>query len=269
MVHNSPYSDAELDAEPAGIPPAIQHVLYIVKENRTYDQVLGDIGEGASDPSLCLFPEKVGPNHHKLAREFVLLDNFYVNGDVSADGHNWSTSAISNDFVEKLWPSNYAHRHLAYGFEGGEPAAYPPAGYLWTNAAARGVSMRNYGYWVENKKTAGGRWRPDRQGARSGAHQSHQPEVSRLRRRLPRRRARAGLSRRPGGIREDRNDAVAVDHAPGQRPHQRHHARKNRAALVLRRQRLRSGHDRGRLVAQQVLEQHGHLRRRRRLAERA
>ena len=155
VQHNSPYTDELLDRGPEGIPPAIQHVLYIVKENRTYDQVLGDIGKGASDPSLCLFDEKAGPNHHKLAREFVLFDNFYVNSDVSADGHNWSTSAIANDYVEKLWPSNYAGRQRAYGFGGGEPAAYPPAGYLWTNAAARGISMRNYGYWVENKKEAG------------------------------------------------------------------------------------------------------------------
>ncbi|HTW66235.1 MAG TPA: bifunctional YncE family protein/alkaline phosphatase family protein [Bryobacteraceae bacterium] len=152
---NSPYSDEKLDQIPAGIPPAIQHVIYIVKENRTYDQVLGDIGEGESDPALCLFGEKVSPNHHKLAREFVLFDNFYVNSDVSADGHNWSTSAIANDFVEKMWPSNYAGRNPNYGFEGGEPAAYPPAGYLWTNAAAAGVSMRNYGYWVVNKRVAG------------------------------------------------------------------------------------------------------------------
>jgi DNA-binding beta-propeller fold protein YncE len=155
VQHNSPYNDELLDRGPEGIPAAIQHVLYIVKENRTYDQVLGDIGKGASDPSLCLFDEKAGPNHHKLAREFVLFDNFYVNSDVSADGHNWSTSAIANDYVEKLWPSNYGGRQRAYGFEGGEPAAYPPAGYLWTNAAARGISMRNYGYWVENKKEAG------------------------------------------------------------------------------------------------------------------
>ena len=152
---NSPYSDVKLDAIPEGIPPAIQHVLYIVKENRTYDQVLGDIGEGNSDPALCLFKENVSPNHHKLAREFVLFDNFYVNSDVSADGHNWSTSAIANDYVVKMWPSNYAHRNPNYGFEGGEPAAYPPAGYLWTNAASAGVSMRNYGYWVENKKEPG------------------------------------------------------------------------------------------------------------------
>jgi DNA-binding beta-propeller fold protein YncE len=155
VLANSPYTDEKLDAQPAGIPPAIQHVLYIVKENRTYDQVLGDIGKGASDPSLCLFPENVTPNHHKLAREFVLFDNFYVNSDVSADGHNWSTSAIANDYVEKMWPSNYGGRAKDYGFEGGEPAALPPAGYLWTNAAERGLSMRNYGYWVRNKKTPG------------------------------------------------------------------------------------------------------------------
>jgi DNA-binding beta-propeller fold protein YncE len=152
---NSPYSDAKLDEVPPGIPAAIQHVLYVVKENRTYDQVLGDIGKGESDPSLCLFTENVGPNHHKLAREFVLYDNFYVNADVSADGHNWSTSAIANDFVQKMWPSNYARRNPNYDFEGGEPAAYPPAGYLWTNAASAGLSMRNYGYWVVNKKEAG------------------------------------------------------------------------------------------------------------------
>ncbi len=152
---NSPYTDEKLDEIPAGIPAALQHVIYIVKENRTYDQVLGDLGKGESDPSLCLFKENAGPNHHKLAREFVLFDNFYVNADVSADGHNWSTSAIANDYVQKIWPSNYARRNPNYGFEGGEPAAYPPAGYLWTNAASAGVSMRNYGYWVENKAEPG------------------------------------------------------------------------------------------------------------------
>ena len=155
VIHNSPYNDEMLDAGPAGIPPAIQHVLYIIKENRTYDQVLGDIGKGESDPSLCLFDEKTGPNHHKLAREFVLFDNFYVNSDVSADGHNWATSAIASDFVQKLWPTNYAGRSKVYAFEGGEPAGYPPAGFLWTNAVARGVPVRNYGYWVENKKSPG------------------------------------------------------------------------------------------------------------------
>ena len=151
VLHNSPYSDELLDSQPAGIPP-IEHVLYIVKENRTYDQILGDIGKGESDPSLCLFKENVSPNHHKLAREFVLFDNFYVNGDVSGDGHNWSTSAIANDYVVKLWPNSYAGRRKHYDYEGGEPAALPPAGFLWTNAAARNISVRNYGYWATNLK---------------------------------------------------------------------------------------------------------------------
>jgi len=155
VIANSPYNDQKLEEVPEGIPAAIQHVLYIIKENRTYDQVLGDLGKGESDPSLCLFTEKAGPNHHKLAREFVLLDNFYVNADVSADGHNWSTSAIANDYVQKMWPNSYAGRRNHYDYEGGEPAAYPPAGFIWTNAAARGLSIRNYGYWTENKPAAG------------------------------------------------------------------------------------------------------------------
>jgi DNA-binding beta-propeller fold protein YncE len=154
VLSNSPYNDEKLDSQPDGIPP-IEHVLYIVKENRTYDQILGDIGKGESDPSLCLFKENVSPNHHKLAREFVLFDNFYVSGDVSGDGHNWSTSAIANDYVVKMWPNSYAGRRKHYDYEGGEPAALPPAGYLWTNAAARGISMRNYGYWATNMKEPG------------------------------------------------------------------------------------------------------------------
>ena len=154
VQHNSPYNDELLDSQPAGIPP-IEHVLYIVKENRTYDQILGDLGKGESDPSLCLFKENVSPNHHKLAREFVLFDNFYVNGDVSGDGHNWSTSAIANDYVVKMWPNSYAGRRKHYDYEGGEPAALPPAGFLWTSAAARNISMRNYGYWATNMKEPG------------------------------------------------------------------------------------------------------------------
>jgi len=164
---NSPYDDAKLDnAGPApqgnpipavpGGPTPIQHVIYIVKENRTYDQVLGDIGKGESDKSLNLFDEKTGPNHHKLAREFVLLDNFYVNADVSADGHNWSTGAIAPDYVQKLWPNSYAKRRNHYDYEEQDPASKPPAGYIWTNAAQKGLSMRNYGYMATNKKVASG-----------------------------------------------------------------------------------------------------------------
>jgi DNA-binding beta-propeller fold protein YncE len=149
---NSPYRDARLDA-PNPLPK-IEHVIYIVKENRAYDQVFGDLREGNGDPSLVLFPERVTPNLHKLAREFVLFDNFYVSADVSADGHNWSTAAIAPDYVQKLWPAEYAKRRTAYDFEEQDPASLPPAGYLWTNAAAAGVSMRNYGYMVNNKREA-------------------------------------------------------------------------------------------------------------------
>jgi DNA-binding beta-propeller fold protein YncE len=160
VLRNSPYRDELLERVPIpegnpvpsrpGDPSPIRHVIYIVKENRTYDQVLGDLGKGNGDPSLTLFGEQIMPNHHKLAREFVLLDNFYVNADVSADGHNWSTSAIANDYVQKMWPNSYARRRRHYDYEGGEPAALPPAGYIWTNAHQAGISMRNYGWWATN-----------------------------------------------------------------------------------------------------------------------
>ncbi len=162
VLANSPYRDARLDdagtggegpiPNHPGAPSPIEHVIYIVKENRTYDQVLGDMKEGNGDPSLVLFGEQITPNHHKLAREFVLLDNFYVNSDVSADGHNWSTAAIASDYVQKMWPNSYAGRRKLYDYEGQEPTALPAAGYLWTNAAAAGVDMRNYGYFVNNRK---------------------------------------------------------------------------------------------------------------------
>jgi len=147
---DSPYRDSKLD-EPHPMPP-IQHVIYIVKENRSFDQVLGDMKQGNGDPSLTLFGENVTPNLHKIAREFVLLDNFYVSADVSADGHNWSTAAISPDYVTKLWPNQYAGRRKTYDFEEQDPTALPPAGYIWTNAAMAGLSIRNFGYMVENKK---------------------------------------------------------------------------------------------------------------------
>jgi DNA-binding beta-propeller fold protein YncE len=149
---NSPYRDEKLDERSP--LPEIQHVIYIVKENRSYDQVLGDLKEGNGDPSLVLFGENSTPNLHKLAREFVLLDNFYVNGDVSADGHNWSTAAIAPDYVQKMWPNKYASRRATYDFEEQDAASLPPAGYLWTNAAAAGVSLRNFGYMVNNKPNA-------------------------------------------------------------------------------------------------------------------
>lgn len=161
---NSPYNDNLLDVVETGAsnpipsqpgkPSPIQHVLYIVKENRTYDQVFGDLGKGNGDASLIVFHEKTNPNHRKLAREFVLFDNFYVNSDVSADGHNWATAAIAPDYTQKMWPNSYAGRRKNYDYEGGEPANAPPAGYIWTQALSAGISMRNYGYMVTNRTPA-------------------------------------------------------------------------------------------------------------------
>lgn len=130
----------------------ITHCIYIIKENRTYDQVFGDMPEGNGDPKLCLFPERVTPNLHKLARQFVLLDNFYADAEVSADGHEWSMAAYASDFVEKTWPLNYGHKKskFPYPSEGLFPIAYPASGYLWDRAAEAGVSYRSYGEFVQN-----------------------------------------------------------------------------------------------------------------------
>jgi phospholipase C len=138
-----------------GDPSPIKHVIYVIKENRTYDQVFGDMKEGNGDPSLCLFPESTTPNHHKLAREFVLLDNFYAEGEVSADGHEWSMAAYATDFVEKTWPLNYRRglKKIPFPAEGAFDAeARPAGGYLWDRCAEQGVSYRSYGEWVENGK---------------------------------------------------------------------------------------------------------------------
>ena len=134
----------------------IKYCIYIIKENRTYDQVFGDMPEGNGDPSICLFPERITPNHHKLAREFVLLDNFYVESEVSADGHEWTVGAYATDFVEKSWPMSYGHnRHKKYPYpaEGNFPIATPAGGYIWDRAKEAGVSYRSYGEFILNGKT--------------------------------------------------------------------------------------------------------------------
>ncbi|HOJ33623.1 MAG TPA: bifunctional YncE family protein/alkaline phosphatase family protein [Candidatus Hydrogenedentes bacterium] len=132
-----------------GEPSPIKYCIYIIKENRTYDQVLGDMPEGNGDPSLCLFPEKYTPNHHALAREFVLLDNFYVEAQVSADGHEWTTGAYATDFVQKTWPSNYGGHGLSYPSEGAYPTAFPSAGYIWDKCREKGISYRSYGEFID------------------------------------------------------------------------------------------------------------------------
>lgn len=135
-----------------GDPSPIKYVFYIIKENRTYDQVLGDVKEGNGDSSLCLFPEPITPNQHALAREFVLLDNFYVDAEVSADGHNWSTGAYATDYVEKTWPMSYGGRGGNYDFEGTRKLTWPQKGYIWDHCKRAGVSYRTYGeYGAEGK----------------------------------------------------------------------------------------------------------------------
>ena len=136
-----------------GDPSPIKYVFYVIKENRTYDQVLGDMPEGNGDPGLCLFPEEVTPNQHKLARSFVLLDNFYVNAEVSADGHNWTTAAYANDYVEKTWPTSYGRRGGTYDYEGSRDIAFPSEGFIWDYCQRAGVSYRSYGEFVSNNHT--------------------------------------------------------------------------------------------------------------------
>jgi YVTN family beta-propeller protein len=130
----------------------IKHVFYIIKENRTYDQVLGDMKEGNGDPSLVLFGEKITPNQHSLAREFVLLDNFYCDAEVSADGHNWSLGAYATDYLEKTWPTSYGDRGGNYDAEGNRAIANNKSGFLWDNCKRNGVSYRTYGEFADDYK---------------------------------------------------------------------------------------------------------------------
>jgi YVTN family beta-propeller protein len=136
-----------------GDPSPIKHVIYIIRENRTYDQVLGSLGKGNGDPSLDLFDDNSAPNTRELARRFVTLDNFYADAEVSADGWNWSTAAEANTYVQKNWPANYSTgRNRPYEFEGGNlataPGADPENAYLWDRLESAGIAYRNYGFWA-------------------------------------------------------------------------------------------------------------------------
>ncbi|MEO6724996.1 MAG: beta-propeller fold lactonase family protein [Blastocatellia bacterium] len=164
---NSPYTDELLKAAKAprektavpfriGDASPIKHVIYLIKENRTYDQILGDMKEGNGDASICLFGEDVTPNQHAIAREFVLLDNFYVDAEVSADGHNWSTAAYATDYTEKTWPTNYSGRGRTYDYEGSKRIARPTEGYIWDHCKRAGVSYRSYGEFVNTREGKAG-----------------------------------------------------------------------------------------------------------------
>jgi YVTN family beta-propeller protein len=143
---------------PRGYPP-IEHVIYVVKENRTYDQMLGDLTQADGDTSLVLFPRSVTPNHHALAERFGIFDRFFVNAEVSADGHNWSMAAYTTDYVQKTVQLNYSARGRSYDYEGTNRGAVtdddvnsPARGYLWDLAQQKGITFRNYGEFVVPEK---------------------------------------------------------------------------------------------------------------------
>ncbi len=134
--------------ERIGEPSLIKHVVYVIKENRTYDQVLGAIGRGRGRAELCIFGREITPNQHKIVDEFVLLDNTYCAGILSADGHQWSTTAISTDYMEKSFagfPRSYPD---GMGEDDVDALAYSPKGFIWDNAVAHGISLRNYGEFM-------------------------------------------------------------------------------------------------------------------------
>src|SRR5271157_209209 len=144
----------------AGNP--IRHVIYIIRENRSYDQVFGDLKPGNADPSLCLYGEDITPNAHKLARQFGILDNFYCSGNVSGDGHVWSTAATTSDYTERTWQVMQRADERTYDYEGDVGHEYPllvgiadvdePAtGYLWANVDRHGLTHRNYAEFIETQ----------------------------------------------------------------------------------------------------------------------
>jgi YVTN family beta-propeller protein len=133
----------------------IQHVIYVVKENRTYDQVFGSLGKGNGDPKLNLFGAESAPNARALEREYVTLDNFYADAEISAQGWNWTVAANSNSYSEQLWPANYSGRGAPYPSESGDPATAPnrdpSQAYIWDRLAAAKISFRNYGFYVDTE----------------------------------------------------------------------------------------------------------------------
>ncbi|WP_158800343.1 bifunctional YncE family protein/alkaline phosphatase family protein [Pedobacter sp. L105] len=158
VVHNTPYhreQEADADGEAGNPVPTkvgasspIKYVFYVIQENRTYDQVLSDLPKGNGDTSLLLFGKRITPNHHALAENFVLLDNFYVDGEVSADGHNWSLGAYATDYMEKNWPTSYGNR--------GPGAVGPTAHnklYIWDQAKRSNITFRTYGEFINADNT--------------------------------------------------------------------------------------------------------------------
>ncbi|TMK91598.1 MAG: phosphoesterase [Actinobacteria bacterium] len=149
-------SGSVIPSAPGDATP-ITHVIYVMKENRTYDQILGDLGKGNGDPSLAIFGQDVTPNQHALARRFVTFDNFYADAEVSADGWSWTTGAYANGYIQRNWPVDYNGYGRPYDFGGfgegttaGLPGEHPGRGFLWDQLAAAGVPYRNFGFFVDN-----------------------------------------------------------------------------------------------------------------------
>src|SRR5262249_19868488 len=132
-----------------GEPSLIEHVIYVIKENRTYDQVFGDLKEGKGEPKLVMFGEKVTPTFHALARQFTLFDNFYCSGVLSADGHSWVNAAYVTDYLER----SFGTFTRSYPFEGSDPLAFPSTGFLWNNALAHKKTFRNFGEFCKTTYT--------------------------------------------------------------------------------------------------------------------
>lgn len=123
----------------------IKHVIYVIKENRSYDQVLGDLPEGNGDPNLVTFGAAITPNQHALARRFGILDNAYANSQVSPDGHSWTDAALANDYVERFWPQSTGRRRSLYDLENSTAPIVPHNGYIWDAAKRAHITYRDYG----------------------------------------------------------------------------------------------------------------------------
>jgi len=140
--------------ERVGEPSVFQHVIYVIKENRTYDQVLGDVTAGNGNTDLCIYGQRVTPNQHQLVRDFVLLDNTYCSGILSADGHQWTDTALATDYVEREfagWPRSYPCG--GFGDGGRDALAYSPAGFIWDNALAHGKTFCDFGEFTTTHKS--------------------------------------------------------------------------------------------------------------------
>jgi DNA-binding beta-propeller fold protein YncE len=162
LLHNDPVQNNSGTIQFAAGKNPIKHVIYVIKENRTYDQILGDLKFGDGDPSLTMYGADITPNQHKLALQFGVLDNFYDSGEVSGDGHLWSTAAITSDYNEKTWQIAYRGHERTYDFQGTVAGEYPldhkqpdiddpSTGFLWDNVAHHGLSYRDYGEFVSAK----------------------------------------------------------------------------------------------------------------------